>query len=230
MKVSIIIPVYNEEEIISHTLQKLREELKGDYEIVVIDDCSSDNTYYLVKNMLEDFPNLRLFGNQHKRGFADTLKIGFDLASNEIIIPVMADFCDDVKIILQMYNKIIEGYDIVCGSRYVKGGKRAGSHFLKTLLSMGFNKFAHSVTRIPNTDLTNPFKAYRKCILKKIKLRSKGFEISTEIILKAYYAGCKITELPTVWTERHLGKSHFMLFRDGIRFIKIFLFTVLLRV
>jgi glycosyltransferase involved in cell wall biosynthesis len=227
MKISIIIPTYNEEKIICYTLQKLREELKGDYEIIVIDDYSSDNTHYLVKNMLEDFPNLRLTTNQHKKGFANTLQIGFDLASNEIVIPVMADFCDDVKMIPYMYSKIIEGYDIVCGSRYIKGGKRAGGHFLKTFLSMSFNKFAHSITRIPNTDLTNPFKAYRKCILRNIELRSKGFEISTEIILKAYYAGCKITELPTVWTERHLGKSHFALFRDGIKFIKIFLFTVL---
>jgi glycosyltransferase involved in cell wall biosynthesis len=223
METSIIIPVYNEEENIKYLLDNLKKELKGNYEVIVIDDFSVDNTCAVVKEMLNVFPNLRFVRNQYEKGFANALRTGFVMARNEIVIPVMADLCDEIKIIPQMHNKILEGFDIVCGSRYIKGGERKKGPFLKSITSRYFNKIVHLITKIPNTDVTNPFKAYRKVILDKIKTKSKGFEISLELVLRAYFAGYKITELPTIWQERILGESKFYFIKNSIGYLKGFL-------
>ena len=91
---------------------------------------------------------------------------------------------------------------------------------------MYFNTLVHLITKIPNTDSTNPFKAYRKSILEKINTKSEGFEISLEIVLRAYLEGYKIAEIPTKWRERTTGQSHFNIFRDGLKFIKWFIFAL----
>ncbi len=224
MDLSIVIPVYNEEKTIKHTLLNLKEKLKGDYEIIVVDDYSFDKTHRSIEELLCYFTNLELVTNQYKKGFANALRTGFNLTRKKVVIPVMADFCDDIELILPMYNKIINGYDIVSTSRYIKGGKRQGGPIFKAVLSICVSWLLHKITGIPTTDLTNSFKAYRKSVLKNIFIESKGFEISMEIMLKAHLKGYKITEMPTNWKERTVGQSHFAIFRDGIKFVKWFVF------
>ncbi len=140
----------------------------------------------------------------------------------------MADLCDEVEIIQHMYKKIFEGYDIVCASRYTGGGEREGGSILKAFLSRYSNWLLHKITKVPTTDLTNSFKAYRKTVLEDIPIRSNGFDISMEIVLKAYFKGYKIAEIPTKWRERSKGQSHFMILRDGIRHLKWFIFGLFL--
>jgi glycosyltransferase involved in cell wall biosynthesis len=223
MNLTIIIPAHNEEKNIRNLLMKLQGVSIKPFEIIIIDDYSSDGTYEAVKGILRECPGLVLAINQYEKGFANALRTGFDLAANEVVIPVMADLCDEIDIIAKMYNEIIRGYDVVCASRYMKGGRREKGDFFKTFFSVCFNKLVRFITKIPCSDTSNAFKAYRKNILRDMDLKSKSFEISAEILLNAYFSKYKITELPTVYKKRTCGKSHFVLIRDGMRFLRMLL-------
>ena len=222
---SIIIPVYNEKVLIKNSLLELKERIKQDYNLVLVDDYSDDGTYEIIEELLPDFQSLKLLVNHYKKGFSNALRTGFEaVASDGIVVVIMADLSDELEIIPQMYKKILEGYDIVSTSRYIKGGKREGGPILKAFFSRYASWLIHKMTKIPITDFTNSFKAYRKNVLKNIPIESSGFEISMEIVLKAYFKGYKIDEIPTKWKERTTGQSHFSILRDGIKFIRWFIF------
>ena len=131
MKLSLVIPAYNEEENIAETISAIEGALDFDYEIIVINDHSQDTTGAIVSNLMKRYTNVRLIDNDGARGFANTLRKGFSCARGELIIPVMADLCDDVVTIKAMVQKISEGFDVVCGSRYMQDGLRLGGSKIK---------------------------------------------------------------------------------------------------
>lgn len=226
---TILIPVYNEEVLIRSCLLQLKERIGQDYKLILVDDYSFDATCKKIKEVLPDFQNAELIGNHYKKGFGSALRTGFEaVASDEIVVVVTADLSDEFEIVPRMYEKILQGYDIVCASRYIKGGRRQGGPILKALLSRYTGRLIHKVSKIPLTDFTNSFKIYRKSVLDNILTESNGFEISMEIVLKAYVKGYRITELPTKWEERTTGQSHFNIFRDSIKFIRWFIFGLCL--
>jgi len=219
--ISIIIPARNEEETIVSTLLNVIEHLRAlPYEIIVVNDHSSDKTVEVVKNISLEYTQVRLITNNFSPGLAGTLKKGFSEAMGEVVVPVMADLCDDPETIRKMYEKIREGYDVVCGSRYMKGGGREGGPFLKGVLSRWVGKTTRFFTGIPTHDATNAFKMYRKETIANLKIESKGFEIFLEIPLKLYFQGCRITEVPTVWRARSKGKSKFSSWQTLIPYLK----------
>lgn len=230
MELVIIIPVRNEEAIIEKTLCSLEDRLKIEHKVIVVDDYSADDTPKIIEQLTKRYKNIRLIFNAKEQGFGNTLITGFEgVCNNSVVVPFMADSSDQIEDIEAMYNKILKGYDIVCGSRYRKNGARIGGPFLKALCSRFLSSMACLFTNISSTDITNPFKMYRKKVLENIDIESQGFIISTEIVLKAYFAGYKITEIPTIWVEREIGKSKFYLWKDWKdckKSIKWFLFTV----
>ncbi|MCK4809537.1 MAG: glycosyltransferase [Candidatus Omnitrophica bacterium] len=227
MKINIIIPVYNEEELIEKTLAAIESKLSGEYKIIVIDDFSIDNTREIVKRMAICNKNIRVIPNMFEAGIVGAFKTGLEeVDADSVVVPVMGDFCDQPESINQMYAKILEGYDIVCGSRNIKGGRRVGGRFLKKSFSMLLSRIMHLISGIPCTDLTNSFKMYRRIVLKNINIESKGFEMSIEITIKAYFAGYKIAEIPTVWRDRKAGKSKFHIFNHGLRYFRWTMFAL----
>ena len=110
------------------------------------------------------------------------------------------------------YEKFKEGYDVVCPSRFVKGGKMIGNPFLKGLLTRMVSFFLFNFTSFPVKDSTNSFRLFSKELIARIKIESdKGFTMSLELTAKAHRLNCKIVEIPTVWMERDKGKSRFKL-------------------
>ena len=108
-----------------------------------------------------------------------------------------------------MAGKIEQGYDIVCASRYMKGGVKTGGPLLKSFFSRLVCLSMCWLIKCPTHDITNAFKMYRKEILKNINIESAGFAVSMQITLKAFFAGYRITELPTTWKGRVVGQSDF---------------------
>lgn len=227
--ISIIIPVHNEKESIEQILLNLQRKFKEDYEVIVIDDNSSDGSFEIMEKLSLPFPEFKIIVNKYRKGFAESLEIGINMAKGDIIVPVMSDGSDEIDIIPRMCKGISRGCDIICASRYMRRGKRKNSFFLKTILSRYFNYLIHAITKIPTLDSTNPFKAYRKTIFENIKIKSKGFEISMEVVLKAYFYGYKIAEIPTVWEERRFGRSHFSIFKDSFKFLRVFISTSIIQ-
>lgn len=226
MKLSVVIPAHNEEENIAGVIEKVESLLDLDYELVVVNDHSSDKTASIVRGLSGRYPNVRLVDNLGPKGFASAVKCGFANSNGELVIPVMGDLCDDLATIKTMAGKIEEGFDVVCGSRYIKGGARLGGSRLKGFLS-GFAGWSlYYLLGIPTHDIANAFKMYRKKVIDSIKIESTGFEISMELALKAYYAGFKITEVPTVWREREKGKSNFKMFKLAPDYLKFYLWAI----
>lgn len=126
----------------------------------------------------------------------------------------MADLSDSLEIVDDMYQKILEGYDVVCGSRYMKGGKQIGGPLLKGLMSRTAGISLHLLTGINTHDISNSFKMYSRKLLNNITIESNGgFELGMEIAVKAYSMGYKITEIPSTWRDRSNGESRFKLFQ-----------------
>ena len=220
LEISIIIPVRNEEKLIGILLDKLSEVIDKKSEIIVVDDHSVDESSGIVRRYRSKIANLKLVSNNEGIGFADALRKGFKEASGKIIIPVMADCSDEITLIPVLCRRIQEGYDVVCASRYIHGGKKTGGALFKHILSWTFCFLMNHLGKVPVCDVSNSFKAYRRKVLEEIKLESRGFDISTEIVIKAFLRGYKITEIPTIWHGRDKGKSKFSFLKEAKGYIK----------
>jgi dolichol-phosphate mannosyltransferase len=218
MKISIIVPVYHEEKNILNVFKQIKKLVKTEHELLVVYDSKEDPTYpvmnmYLSKKRLN---NIKLVENcsGNKKGVMNAIKTGFRKAKGDAVVVLMADPSDDITQIDEMKKLIDTGYDIVCASRYMKGGKKIGGPFIKSLLSKTAGLTLHWFFGVPTHDSTNAFKMYKKKVLNSIKVESTGgFEYSLEIVLKAFKKGYRITEIPTVWTDRVNGKSNFKLMK-----------------
>ena len=223
--ISIIVPAHNEEDNICDAVKQIEVLITIPHELLVVNDHSTDQTRNLVCGLCATYPNLVLVENQLPNGFANALKSGFASARGEIVVPVMADLCDDLSTIGKLFEKINQGYDIVCGSRYMSQGARIGGSKFKAALSSFAGCSLYHLLGIPTHDIANAFKMCKKSVLQNIDIRARGFEISMEITLKAYYLGYKISETPTIWKERTKGKSNFRIFKLLPDYIKLYIWA-----
>lgn len=230
MKLSIVVPAHNEQENITNVIRQIEDSLDLDYELVIVNDHSRDDTARLVEEMAKAYGNIRLVENKLDAGFANALRTGFNSAVAEVIIPVMGDLCDDLPTIKAMLEKINAGYDIVCGARYISGGARMGGSKIKGFLSSFAGNSLYYLLGVPTHDIANAFKMYRKKVIEAVNIEATGFEISMEITLKAYYSGFKITEVPTVWKERTKGKSSFKILKLLPNYLKLYFWAIFNRV
>jgi hypothetical protein len=139
----------------------------------------------------------------------------------------MADMSDDYSVLPAMIQKAREGYDIVCPSRYMKGGKLKGGPFVKQFLSRLSWVSLCWLTGLPTHDATNSYKLYSRKTLNRMKIESDGgFEIGLEIVAKAFIMGEKITEIPSQWYDRIEGKSKFKLMKWIPKYLKWYFFLI----
>ncbi len=222
MKLSIIVPAHNEEDNIVEVIKKIEDTVDAPHELVVINDHSSDATRQLVCDLLKQYSGVVLIDNELEPGFANALRSGFAAVSGDVIVPIMGDLCDDLSTIAVMLEKAEEGFDVVCGSRYMKGGRQIGGQAIKRFLSRLGGFSVGFFLGIPVHDISNAFKMYKKEVIKSIETQSYGFEISMELPVKAHFKGFKLTEVPTVWRDRTAGQSSFKVFSLLPRYIKLY--------
>jgi len=229
MNLSIVIPAHNEEDNITEVINRIERALDIPHELVVVNDHSTDNTAGLLEKLSAQYNNIKVVENKLEAGFANALKTGFKGISTDIVVPVMADLCDDLSTIKKMFELVNEGYDVVCGCRYVKKGARQGGSRLKGFFSRSVGKSLYFLLGLPTCDIANAFKMYRKKVIESIDIKSRGFEISMEIPLKAYFLGFKMTEVPTIWQERTRGESSFKMLKLAPAYLKLYLWAIFKR-
>lgn len=210
--IDIVIPVYNEGKNIAKQLRRVEASIKSRKRVLIVYDSEQDDTLPVlakIKNKFS-FPIITI-RNYYGKGALNAIKTGLEAAKNEAVLVIMADLSDSLEIVDKMYWLIRKkGFDLVCGSRYMKGGKQYGGPLLKGMFSRCAGLSLHAITGIPTHDISNSFKMYRKSMLKNIKIESTGgFEIGMEITVKAFLQGYKITEIPSKWYDRSDGESHF---------------------
>jgi len=226
----VVIPALNEEDNIVRTLEQIEAVVDWPHEIIVVNDHSTDSTEEVVQNFGRQCDNVRVVNNEGDRGFSNALKVGYAAAGEGAIVTMMADLCDDPRTLRHMYDKILEGYDVVCGSRYMPGGgKEREDSEVKGALSRFVGLSLRKLVGVPTHDATNAFKMYRSEIIKSIPIEEAGFACSMEITVKAFLRGARIAEVPTVWQGRTAGKSKFSMLKGGKDYIRWYMWAVLLR-
>lgn len=210
---SIVCPVYNEAENIGSLLDELTAAVSIPFELLVVYDREDDTTLPVLRNRGVTFPaKIELVKNAYGRGALNAVKTGLERASTSTAVAViMADLSDDLPILNEMYSAIADDRcDVVCGSRYMRGGRQIGGPPLKGFLSRSAGLSLRLLTGIPTHDATNNFKMYRGAFLADTQIESiAGFEIGLELIVKAYVNGWRIAELPSTWRDRVAGESRF---------------------
>ncbi|MGB8225791.1 MAG: glycosyltransferase [Sedimentisphaerales bacterium] len=222
----IIIPVYNEGANIKATVLDIEQKVHTPHRIYIVYDFEEDNTLPVVREMQQEGPLIELLKNS-SRGVAYAIKTGLRNAPGDFLLVTMADLSDDYSVVDRMCQLITQGYDIVCGSRYMKGGKQIGGPFFKKLLSRTAGLTLEYLAGLPVHDATNSFKLYRKSMVDNIDIQSEnGFEIGMEIVVKAHFAGYKITELPCTWTDRQAGQSRFKIFKWMPKYLRWYFYAL----
>jgi len=230
IQLSVVIPAHNESEnlkwLVPTTIGVLRQGGIS-YELVVVDDHSTDNTLHLLRELSERLPGIRIIQQNGEKGFGRTLYEGFQKARGEVVVPFMGDASDDPVDILKLYHKIEEGYDVVYGSRFTEGGSIRDYPFLKLVANRLGNGLVRWLFRIQEKDITNAFKAFRReTLLRFFPIEANAFNITLELAIKAHLAGCRYTSVPVHWEGRTSGVSHFRL-RDLTRYYRDYLSTLL---
>ena len=214
--VTIVIPVYNEGDNICTALAELDSKVSVEAETWLVYDSESDSTLPFAREIVgKTRIPFRLVKNKYGRGALNAIKTGLEDAQNELIVVTMADLCDPPEVINDMVAAArVENADIVCASRYMKGGRQFGGPWFKGFLSHTAGLFLHWFAGLPTHDPTNSFKLYRNSFLNAVVIESTGgFELGLELVVKAHIAGRKITEVPTTWRDRVAGQSNFKLWK-----------------
>ena len=228
VEISLIVPVYDEEENIVPFVKEVKAKLTLPHQTIIIYDHDKDLTLRQKDAALAVDPMIVFIKNKNGSGVINAFRTGFDVANSRYLVPIMADLSDTPATVMEMYRKAQQGYDLVVASRYCEGGKKIGGPYFKYLLSRAANLSLHKITNIPTHDMTNAFILYRKAMLDKISIRSNGgFEVTMELIAKAYILGYKITEVPTVNRERAAGKSKFRVFRWILNYLHWYFYIIL---
>lgn len=211
--VDFVMPVYNEGANVGRAIEEIDRNVPLPKRVLVVYDFDGDDTVPAVRGLQPRYPWVELAKNTIGRGVLNAVRAGIAATSAEVVIVTMADLSDDVSIVPRMVGLIRdEGYDIVCASRYMKGGRQIGGPALKKFLSRAAGVSLHWLSGLPTHDATNAFRAYRRPVLLEAPIESTGgFEYSLEITAKAYARGRRITEVPSTWRDRSAGRSRFRL-------------------
>jgi glycosyltransferase involved in cell wall biosynthesis len=212
--VSLIIPAYNEAETINSVLQdtfKVMEGLGVSYEIIVIDDCSTDLTALAA---VTSKVKVRFFSNATNKGKGYCIRKGVENAEGEIIVTLDSDGEHKPKEIPGLLAPLLEGTDIVAGSRFL-GKTQNVTSSLNMLGNHMFNIAIMLLTGRRVSDSQTGFRAMKKAIFQKLNLQSDGYEIETEITVKSLLNGFTFKEVPITVERRKYDVSKIKVFSDG---------------
>ena len=207
MEYSIIIPAYNEKDSILILLEKIKSIFLNNtnlenFEIIFIDDGSTDNTYLIAKEwFIKEELNYSLINFRVNRGKSYALDAGFKESSGDIVLTIDADLQDEPDELFNLINKLKNNYDLVSGWK-----RNRKDPLNKTLPSLFFNKFTSFISGVKIHDFNCGLKAYRKDVVKDINLYG---ELHRYIPLLAAWRGFRIAEVPVKHHRRKYGYSKY---------------------
>jgi dolichol-phosphate mannosyltransferase len=233
MKLSVVIPARDEEGSIEQTLGDVARALTSEripYEIVVVDDGSTDETAARVRDAMSVHSGVRLVSNNGPHGFGLAVRAGLAQASGDAIAVMMADGSDSPSDLVTYHRKIEEGCDCAFGSRFIRGSKIVDYPVHKLAINRMANWFIRMLFAFRYNDITNAFKCYRRQALDGMQpLISPHFNLTVEMPLKAIVRGYSYAVVPISWTNRKSGISKLKIKEMGSRYLFIVLYLWLER-
>jgi dolichol-phosphate mannosyltransferase len=233
MKLSVVIPAYNEALNLPDTLNAFYAELKAnniDHELLVINDNSKDNTGEVIAGLQQNIPTLRtLFNPPPHNGFGYAIRKGLENFSGDCVAIVMADMSDSPADLVKFYNTWLEKkVDCVFGDRWSKGGRVIDYPKNKLYLNRFVNRMISVVFRLRYRDTTNAFKLYSRQCMEGLKpFMSPHFNLTVELPLKAIVRGYTFTVVPNSWQNRKHGTSNLKIREMGSRYFFIILYCLI---
>lgn len=229
MKLSIVIPAYNEEESIAETIDQIEEAFSKvaiDHEIFIVNDNSKDNTLQVLEKLAQKYPSVKYETNLGPNGFGYAVRYGLERFSGDCVAVMMADLSDSPYDLIRYYTTMVEGnYDCVFGSRFINGGKVIDYPWVKKIINRIANVIIRMVMRIKYNDTTNAFKLYKREVIDGVKpILSPHFNLTIELPLKAIIRGFSYTVIPNSWTNRKYGESKLKIKEMGSRYFFILVY------
>ncbi len=201
-----------------------------DYEVVVVDDASTDGTGDVVRSLARDNPRIRCLRSENPPGFGFAIRAGLDAFVGDAVVIVMADGSDSPDDVVAYYGVLADGYECAFGSRFVRGARVVGYPTFKLTLNRIVNFGIRVLFRHGYNDTTNAFKAYRREVIETTQpLLSNHFNLTVELPLKALVRGHSYKVIPISWTNRRAGESKLRLQEMGSRYLFIVLYVFLER-
>ena len=230
---SVVIPAHNEQGHIAETVQNLAAALRAagiSYEILLVNDNSSDATERIMAKLSAADPGVRYINNPPPHGFGFAVRRGLAEFRGEAVAIVMADGSDDPADVTAFYCKLQNGYDCVFGSRFMRGSRVTDYPKLKLVLNRLGNLMIRSLFLLNYNDVTNAFKLYRRTAIAGIQpLLSHHFNLTVELPLKCIIRGYRYTVLPNSWKNRKHGVAKLRIKEMGSRYLFIILYCWLER-
>ena len=220
---SIVIPAHNEEgNILPFVTRiiKMATSSRLSYEIIAIDDVSSDNTGKLLDELSDKFTQIRVIHRYSNNGPGNAERAGFAIARGKWIITLDSDLSHRPEEIPDFIAAANKGLDMVIGSRFVSGGSMDGPAF-RLLLSQACAFAAKLITGYPLHDASSGYRIMRASALQKLNLQSGWFEIHTEIPIKFFLHGYKVGEIPIRYQRRGEGQSKLTIFQSIPKYLGI---------
>ena len=222
LTLSVLIPAYNEEKNIAKAIEALATMLRAEgipFELLVVNDNSTDGTQAVAEGMRPDYPELHVVNNLPPGGLGRAVRCGAHHYTGDVLAVVMADLSDQPKDVVRCYRVIEMGYDCAFGSRFLSGS--TVTHYPPVKLAA--NRLANFLIRTMfftrHNDLTNAFKVYRRHVIDDIApLHAAHFNITIEMSLGALIRHYRIAMLPIDWSGRTWGQSNLKLREMGRRY------------
>lgn len=211
MKLLIIVPTYNESENIGKLIGRLLN-MPENIEVLVVDDNSPDGTGDLVADWTKTRPRLHLLSREKKMGLGPAYLAGFRWAlqrNYDAVLEMDADLSHRPRYIPRFLD-LLNSYDVVAGSRWMRGGRIANWPVSRVLLSRIANLYASMILGVSLKDLTGGFTCYRRAVLETLdldRIHSDGYSFQIEMKYRSLQAGFRVGEFPITFTDRKFGDS-----------------------
>jgi glycosyltransferase involved in cell wall biosynthesis len=215
MKLTVIIPVYNEKNTIEEILRRVQAVDVGfEKELVVVDDCSQDGTREILQKV--NAPGIRIFYHEKNKGKGAALHTGFSNADGDIVLVQDADLEYDPREYPRLIGPILDGRaDVVYGSRFL-GGPHRVLFFWHYVGNKMLTTFSNIMSNLNLTDMETCYKAFRREVLRRIRLKSARFGFEPEITMKVAKQKCRIYEVPISYSGRDYAEGKKIGWKDGV--------------
>jgi glycosyltransferase involved in cell wall biosynthesis len=211
--VSVVIPALNEQENVAWVLERMPSIVD---EVVLVDGHSTDRTVEVARGARPDI----VVVTQHCHGKGDAMRVGLAMATSDLIVMIDADGSMEPAEIHRFVTPLMNGYDVVKGSRFLPGGGSTDLTRVRKAGNLALVRLINAMFFVRMTDLCYGFCSVRRDCLPALSLSAHGFEIETELAVHALKADLRIAEVPSMELPRRCGTSNLRAIRDGKRVLR----------